>query len=114
MGDSLSSKLNYLVMYQAPLNSVGIRVPVRATADGEGQGLLELKRRWRGVNNSHKQVKRHLNYIHSPDCITDYPKRDRKRRMKLERAGGLHSQLPQQLLAPLPQSASESAPTPTY
>ena len=40
------------------------------------------------MNSGHKQVKLHgsfLNYTHSPDCITDYPKRGRRRRRRRRR-----------------------------
>ena len=43
------------------------------------------------MNSGHKQVKLNgsfLNYIHSLHCITDYPKRGRKRRRRRKRAGG--------------------------
>ena len=85
------------------------------------RALMELERRWRGgVNSGHKQVKLHgsfLNYTHSPDCITDYPKRGRKKRRKMrsERAEGTSDSVAPTdagLSAPSSHaSASGSAPT---
>ena len=68
------------------------------------------------MNSGHKQVKLHgsfLNYTHSPDCITDYPKRGRKN-WRRRTSGTSDSVAPTDAGSSTPSShasASRSAPT---
>ena len=85
------------------------------------------------MNSGHKQVKLHVfYYTHSPDCITDYPKRGRKNRRRTSgtvaptdagsstpssHASASRSaptlQLPTSTGAPGPSTVNENAAAPT-
>ena len=76
-GVSLSSKLQSCCLAPGFIAFCMIRllqVPEGAIADGEGQGFNGAGEKTERVNSGHKQVKLFINYTHSPDCITDYPK----------------------------------------
>ena len=70
------------------------------------------------MNSGHKQVKLHgsfLNYTHSPDCITDYPKRGKRRRRRRRRKRPERASDSVDAGSSAPSShasASGSAPTP--